>query len=141
MSSKTQILDPIFTTLDNIVMGPCLICVIHLDNILNGIKLTQFKLTTSRADSFCYLRNGSIFKIRNISFAVNSDNLMLIGQKSVQQESFFGHPYIDSAHLGIFIISLAEDLTSISATEILQKGVVFPYKDGLVVFPLIHTSK
>lgn len=104
------------------------------------LKMPTFKLSRCKVDSFCYMKNGSIFKIENIAFPVNSDKVMVIGKVFQCRELFFGQPYIDSSKLGIFLVSSLGNLESIPASEICQKGIALPYKNKMVVFPLLHTQ-
>lgn len=107
----------------------------------HALNTPTFKLSRCNADSFCYLKNGSVFKIENIAFPVQSDELMIIGKTFECRELFFGQPYIDSSKLGIFLVSSLGSLESTPASEICQEAVALPYKNKVVVFPLIHTQK
>lgn len=100
---------------------------------------SKFRLSKSRADSFCFLTDGSIFCIKNIALLKNSNDPMVIGYILKCKESFFGSPYINSSNLGIYLASGEGELQSLPIDKVSHKAVAFPYLQKLVVFPLIHS--
>ncbi|EFN80242.1 hypothetical protein EAI_05896 [Harpegnathos saltator] len=105
------------------------------------LQMRYFKLSCSKvADSFCFLQNNKIVKIRHIG--LQNGTPVIIGQEYINYSSYTLYP-CDSRHINVFVID--DDLTELKyfpISEISKKAVVLPWngKERFCAFPLLHSD-
>jgi hypothetical protein len=97
----------------------------------------HFRLSTGQKDGVVILKDLRVMIIRNF-VSLGKDDIFLIGSVYKKYSDFYTTP-IESSALGVYF---AENISSILTIERLAcvktKAVGFPYKNGMVVFPLLH---
>lgn len=68
-----------------------------------------------------------------------SDGVYVVYKEFSEKSLFFTYPF-NSEYLNIHIISQTSDiLKCVKASELVQKCVALPHRDGFVAIPLFHT--
>lgn len=99
------------------------------------LNLPQFKLKIKPPNN-CYASvESDIILIENIAHQM--DTVVLIGRKFIDKESFFTKP-CHSSDFGIFFVKNLGILEVFYIEDIDTKCVKLDYKNGFVIFPLIH---
>lgn len=98
--------------------------------------LERFYLSVKTGDNSIHV-NGNIFVTRNI--VIVNQVIQLICQKFDSSEAFYHYP-TDSRNINIkFVKHLSNNLLVLELTDISEKVVLLPYRNGHVAIPVIHT--
>lgn len=106
----------------------------QLTHKVDAINFKECELTTKSPNNICYVEDNIPIKIESFS-----QDGKICGRRLHNIRSFYETP-CDSISLGIYLVdSEASDvITTFSLADIQCKAVAIPYKENLVLLPLLH---
>ncbi|XP_072155785.1 uncharacterized protein [Bemisia tabaci] len=103
------------------------------------VHFPSFKLSIFARDSCFTTLDGSVFVLRNICTASESNDILLVGRKFLQKKDVFVSP-CPSSDLKIFSVSNLSEMMIVPVGDVQYKNMLLPFKSEFVVQPLLHTS-
>jgi hypothetical protein len=98
----------------------------------------HFHLATGLKDGTVILQGGRVMVIQNF-ISSGSEGIILIGKVFKRYSDFYTTPI----HSSLLSVYFAENLANILSIEHIKsvktKAVALPYKNGFVIFPLLHS--
>lgn len=109
----------------------------HFSRQYKRVVFSSFKLSQTQADSFCYLKYGSIVQFKNIIFSFPHNSMVILCKKFRFKQSFLNIPeFIDMAKLGVFLVHIEGEMEPIP--NILCKAYLVPIpRNQNVAYPLL----
>lgn len=98
------------------------------------LKFKGFTISTKLADSCIYIQNG-IIRVTKI-YTINNE-MFLTGTEYQNVGSFLEYP-TDTSTFSIFILRPSKKEINIPVNNILYKGLILPFKNNYVCYPLLH---
>ncbi|KAG8175607.1 hypothetical protein JTE90_019419 [Oedothorax gibbosus] len=116
---------------------------IHADGPCLGIEGVQYRkveglgfiIKTQSGDNCMLLKDGSI--VLAVNFILREGSLYFVGRRFLKKEPFYLSP-CESTNLGIFAVSNLSTIDVWHMNDFHSKGVVLPYRNNFVFFPLLH---
>ncbi|XP_072154974.1 uncharacterized protein [Bemisia tabaci] len=102
------------------------------------VHFPTFKLSVFARDSCFTTLDGSIFVLRNICTASESNDILLVGRKFLQKENAFNTP-CPSSDLKIYIVSNLSEMIVVPVCDVQYKNMLLPFRSKFVAQPILHT--
>lgn len=111
----------------------------HFSRQYKRVVFSSFKLSQTQADSFCYLKYGSIVQFKNIIFSFPHNSMVILCKKFRFKQSFLNIPeFIDMAKLGVFLVHIEGEMVVEPIPNILCKAyLVHIPRNQNVAYPLL----
>lgn len=102
------------------------------------VQFSTFTIRTSKPNSCCFLKCGSIILIENIVFSKELQGMAIVYREFVEKSNFYSNPLLDSSTLNVFTVSKLSQLQEQPISNIEKKMILVPYEDRHVAFPMLH---
>lgn len=138
-SSKAVLKENTYTVKNSHINGPV------LDNNIfvlqySYVTLPKFSLSVSSGNNCCQLYDNSIVVVYNIVKDLNS--LYIVGKKFTEVRDFYLEP-CPSSKFGVYFVEnpsgVVQSLQSWDVKHISMKCLLYPYKNGFVIYPFLHS--
>lgn len=102
------------------------------------ILCPKFQLSTQPRDRTVILNDGSVMLIRNF-ISCGDETILVVGSVYKKYSDFYTTPIRSSVISVYFAEKLSNVLNVVELSSVESKAVSLPYKNGVVVFPLLHS--
>lgn len=94
-------------------------------------------LKTTRRDSVCLMKDGSIVKVANIARCALSHQPVVVGRQYQKTEDLYSYPCASSL-LDVHLASKPSDINFWPLSEVAAKCVRLPVGKKFAIFPMVH---
>ncbi|XP_077561437.1 uncharacterized protein LOC144177729 [Haemaphysalis longicornis] len=99
--------------------------------------LADISIKTTRRDSTCMMKDGSIVKVENIAHSAAYDHPVLVGRRYQKLEDLYTYP-CSSSLLDVYLASKPSEIHFWPLKEVAAKCVRLPVGTKYAVFPMVH---